>query len=313
MATTKKVTTTKVAKTSKPREAVKKTSLKRRKEVAMKSRSKDEAKGVPHETKGKIKEIAGEITGNHKLKAKNKIEKTVGNAQGKIGLVKHTTAISGITRYKEVGTTVEVGIVGGLKRITEIEADILDLVGNTVSNTLRAGGEAVVGSLSIAKAVVNGAITATEEVGTDLILGTKSVAKGIVMGVSDVSENIVTIASQTVKGSLKGVAEVGAVVAWVAQRGVEGVMEAAKGIGGNGVEVATSTVCGAIETAGNILNTTVNAVKNMLIGVVETVKDSCSGVLLEPRLQTGSSNAHSLTIGEIDNPVIRKIRGKKSK
>ena len=150
----------------------------------MKSRSKDEAKGVPNETKGKIKEIAGKTTDNHKLKAKNKIEKTVGNAQGKIGLVKHTTAISGIKRHKEVGkvgTTVEEGFVGGLKRITEIEADILDRVGNTVSNALRAGGEVAVGSLSIAKAVVTGAITATEEVGTDLILGTKSVAKGIVM------------------------------------------------------------------------------------------------------------------------------------
>ena len=102
-------------------------------------------------------------------------------------------------------------------------------------------------------------------------------------------------------------------MACVAQRGVEGAIEAAKGIGGNGVVVATGTVCGAIETVGNIVIATVNAVKDMLIGVVENVKDSCSGVLPEPRLQTGSSNAHSLTIGGIDKPVIRKTRGKKSK
>jgi uncharacterized protein YjbJ (UPF0337 family) len=54
----------------------------------MKSSTKDTVKGTFHETKGKVKEMTGKVTGNLKLEAKGKIEKLAGKAQGKIGQVK---------------------------------------------------------------------------------------------------------------------------------------------------------------------------------------------------------------------------------
>jgi uncharacterized protein YjbJ (UPF0337 family) len=54
----------------------------------MKSSMKDKVKGSFHEAKGKVKEMAGEITDNPKLKAKGKAEKIAGKAQEKIGQVK---------------------------------------------------------------------------------------------------------------------------------------------------------------------------------------------------------------------------------
>lgn len=54
----------------------------------MKSSTKDKVKGTYHEAKGKVKEMAGEITDNPKLEAKGKAEKIAGKAQEKIGQVK---------------------------------------------------------------------------------------------------------------------------------------------------------------------------------------------------------------------------------
>ncbi|SPP99992.1 conserved hypothetical protein [Candidatus Sulfobium mesophilum] len=54
----------------------------------MKSSMKDKVKGTFHEAKGKIKEMAGEITDNPKLEAKGKVEKIAGKAQKKVGQVK---------------------------------------------------------------------------------------------------------------------------------------------------------------------------------------------------------------------------------
>jgi uncharacterized protein YjbJ (UPF0337 family) len=54
----------------------------------MKSSMKDTVKGVFHETKGRVKEMAGKITDNPKLEAKGKAEKIAGRVQGKVGQVK---------------------------------------------------------------------------------------------------------------------------------------------------------------------------------------------------------------------------------
>ena len=54
----------------------------------MKSSMKDKVKGTFHEAKGKVKEMAGEITDNPKLEAKGKAEKIAGKAQKKIGQLK---------------------------------------------------------------------------------------------------------------------------------------------------------------------------------------------------------------------------------
>jgi uncharacterized protein YjbJ (UPF0337 family) len=54
----------------------------------MKSSTKDKMKGSFHEAKGKVREVAGEITDNPKLEVKGKVEKIAGKAQKKIGQVK---------------------------------------------------------------------------------------------------------------------------------------------------------------------------------------------------------------------------------
>ena len=54
----------------------------------MKSSMKDKVKGTFHETKGKVKEMAGEISDNPELEAKGKAENIAGKVQEKIGQVK---------------------------------------------------------------------------------------------------------------------------------------------------------------------------------------------------------------------------------
>lgn len=150
------------------------------------------------------------------------------------------------------GTNVKEGIISSLKGINEIEAEIVSLVRNTVSDSLRATGSVANESISIIRDVLKGTIAATEEVGTGLTISAKSVAKGIVMGVSDVGGDIVTVASQTAQVAVRGAADVGADVAIVAKRVVDGAVEATKEIGGNVEEVAKVTVTGAIDAAGSI-------------------------------------------------------------
>ena len=54
----------------------------------MKSSDQDQAEGKFHKVKGKLKEIAGQITDNPKLEAEGKVEKIAGKVQEKIGQVK---------------------------------------------------------------------------------------------------------------------------------------------------------------------------------------------------------------------------------
>jgi uncharacterized protein YjbJ (UPF0337 family) len=54
----------------------------------MKSSTKDKAEGKYHEVKGKIKEMAGELTDNPELEAEGTSEKIAGKVQKKIGEVK---------------------------------------------------------------------------------------------------------------------------------------------------------------------------------------------------------------------------------
>ena len=54
----------------------------------MKSSTKDKAEGKYHEVKGKIKEMAGELTDNPELEAEGTSEKVAGKVQKKIGDVK---------------------------------------------------------------------------------------------------------------------------------------------------------------------------------------------------------------------------------
>ena len=54
----------------------------------MQSSTKDQAEGTFHKIKGKIKEVAGELSDNPKLEAEGAVEKIAGVVQEKIGQVK---------------------------------------------------------------------------------------------------------------------------------------------------------------------------------------------------------------------------------
>jgi uncharacterized protein YjbJ (UPF0337 family) len=54
----------------------------------MKSGTKDQAEGMFHQIKGKLKEIAGDLSDNPKLEAEGTGEKIAGKVQEKIGQVK---------------------------------------------------------------------------------------------------------------------------------------------------------------------------------------------------------------------------------
>jgi uncharacterized protein YjbJ (UPF0337 family) len=54
----------------------------------MKSSTKDKVEGAFHEAKGNVKEMAGKITDNPKLKTEGAAEKIAGKVQEKIGQVK---------------------------------------------------------------------------------------------------------------------------------------------------------------------------------------------------------------------------------
>jgi uncharacterized protein YjbJ (UPF0337 family) len=54
----------------------------------MKSSTADQAEGKFHKVKGKLKEIAGELSDNPNLEAEGTYEKLAGKVQEKIGQVK---------------------------------------------------------------------------------------------------------------------------------------------------------------------------------------------------------------------------------
>jgi len=54
----------------------------------MKSSTQDQTEGMFHKVKGKVKEVAGELSDNPKLEAEGTAEKMAGKVQEKIGQVK---------------------------------------------------------------------------------------------------------------------------------------------------------------------------------------------------------------------------------
>jgi uncharacterized protein YjbJ (UPF0337 family) len=54
----------------------------------MKSGTQDQAEGTFHKIKGKIKEVAGELSDNPELETEGAAEKAAGKVQEKIGQVK---------------------------------------------------------------------------------------------------------------------------------------------------------------------------------------------------------------------------------
>ena len=54
----------------------------------MKSSTQDQTEGMFHKVKGKVKEVAGELSDNPKLEAEGTAEKIAGKVQEKVGQVK---------------------------------------------------------------------------------------------------------------------------------------------------------------------------------------------------------------------------------
>lgn len=54
----------------------------------MKSSIRDKAEGTLHEVKGSVKQFAGKLSDNPKLKVEGTVEKTAGKVQEKIGQIK---------------------------------------------------------------------------------------------------------------------------------------------------------------------------------------------------------------------------------
>ena len=54
----------------------------------MKSSIRDKAEGTFHEMKGKVKEVAGKLSDNPKLRAEGTVEKIAGKVQEKVGQIK---------------------------------------------------------------------------------------------------------------------------------------------------------------------------------------------------------------------------------
>jgi uncharacterized protein YjbJ (UPF0337 family) len=54
----------------------------------MKSSTKDQVEGVFHEMRGSVKELAGKLCDNPKLKAEGVVEKAAGKTQEKFGQIK---------------------------------------------------------------------------------------------------------------------------------------------------------------------------------------------------------------------------------
>jgi uncharacterized protein YjbJ (UPF0337 family) len=51
---------------------------------------KDRIEGAAHETKGKVKEVAGKVTGDAKLETEGNAEKNTGKVQNAVGGIKDT-------------------------------------------------------------------------------------------------------------------------------------------------------------------------------------------------------------------------------
>ena len=49
---------------------------------------KDRVEGAMHQAKGKVKEVAGKVTGDAKTEAEGKTEKTAGKVQNAVGGIK---------------------------------------------------------------------------------------------------------------------------------------------------------------------------------------------------------------------------------
>jgi hypothetical protein len=80
--------------------------------------------------------------------------------------------------------------------MNEIEAELVNLVRHTLSDTLTATGAVASESVTLVSGVMQGTIQATEEVGTGVIVSMKNVTQHLVTGVRDIGGNVLTVAGK---------------------------------------------------------------------------------------------------------------------
>ncbi len=90
-----------------------------------------------------------------------------------------------------VGTTApyrsDVDRPGSLRGIDETESDIVNLVRNTISNTLRATGEVGTEAVDVTRTTVNAAAQGIGEIGTTAITSVRDILVSVVEGIKDVA------------------------------------------------------------------------------------------------------------------------------
>src|SRR5687768_9713064 len=76
---------------------------------------------------------------------------------------------------------------GSLRGIDETESDIVNLVRNTISNTLRATGEVGTEAVDVTRTTVNAAAQGIGEIGTTAITSVRDILVSVVEGIKDVA------------------------------------------------------------------------------------------------------------------------------
>ncbi|GEM_PF-2717953 len=92
------------------------------------------------------------------------------------------------------GTAITNGIIGAIRGMNDIGAEVVNLVGNTVSNALRVTGDVANQGLIVGRDVVKGTIEATGEVagaiGIAAATAVRGIYNGVVGGVKDVAGTV---------------------------------------------------------------------------------------------------------------------------
>ena len=125
-----------------------------------------------------------------------------------------------------VGAMVRDGLVGSLKGIGEIEAELVSLVRHTVAKQLRHPGSTSADKGEVLPVIVANALRAIPEGDTGITFSLKSVVKGTVLGVSDVCGDVQAAMYQIVAVAVAEAAKIGADVAVVTSQAIQGIMEA---------------------------------------------------------------------------------------
>jgi hypothetical protein len=191
----------------------------------------------------------------------------------------HARTGDGGARAENAGQVVQQGIAESLAMLDSVEGKITALVRKTVADSLGTGGGAADELVGVIQHVVEGAIVASQQVGSGLAISTKSVAKGIIAGVHDVGGDVVVASFEVTRSLILVTATLGADLGMVARRAIDGLIEATGEIGGDVGQIGRRAIQGAIEAAGEISHTGVRTVTDVLIGIASGLGQTIEAML----------------------------------